>query len=330
MKILKQINYEPAKVNGGYTDRILRIDLGKKNISIQELPPDFKWKFIGGRGYALKLIWDDTSSATRYDSPENILVMASGPLGNEPGFPGTGKFIVGTISSLTGTFIDSNVGGHFGPLLKLAGFDALAVSGISREEIVIIIDGDAKTIAIAGAPTYGKDVADGALSYGENLLKEMNNGEHTDSLAAVTAGKGARNTRFGIVNSLFYDRRRKRIRAKQAGRGGTGTVMRFKGLRAIIVRSSLPKANGNNAVDKQGVREAGNKLKEVVSKCDSQQLNLGAWGTTGLSEYMDKFHLFPIENYQYGQSPESAKLFAGVFAPHRFGDPLRHHLEQKP
>jgi len=121
MEILRQIKYKPARVAGGYTDRILRVDLGSGEINIEKLAPDFKDKYTGGRGYALKLIWDGTTGETRYDSPENILVMASGPLGNEPGFPGTGKFIVGTISPMTDTFIDSNVGGHFGPLLKPGG-----------------------------------------------------------------------------------------------------------------------------------------------------------------------------------------------------------------
>ncbi|MBN2462818.1 MAG: aldehyde:ferredoxin oxidoreductase [Dehalococcoidia bacterium] len=313
MKILRQIKYKPARVVGGYTDRILRVDLGNQEITIQELPPDFKNKYIGGRGYALKLIWDGTTRETHYDSTENILVMSSGPLGNEPAFPGTGKFIVGTISPLTDTFIDSNIGGHFGPILKRTGFDALAVSGISKKDVVILVDGDAQTISIAAAPAYDTETDDGALSLGERLLKDVNGGELSDSLAAVTAGKGACNARFGIVNSLFFDVRRKRLRSKQAGRGGTGTVMRYKGLRGIVARSSLSVVNGNNAIDKEGVRQAGSKLKAVVSKCDTQQLNLSTWGTTGLSEYMDKFHLFPINNYQYGQSPESAKLFAQVF-----------------
>ena len=166
MEILKQIKYKPARVAGGYTDRVLRIDLASREIRIEKLSPDFKAKYIGGRGYALKFIWEGTTDQTRYDSPENILAMASGPLGNEPGFPGTGKFIVGTISPLTDTFVDSNVGGHFGPLLKLAGFDALAVTGRSREEVVVLIDGDAGTIAIAQAPKYDKQTNDGALSYG--------------------------------------------------------------------------------------------------------------------------------------------------------------------
>jgi aldehyde:ferredoxin oxidoreductase len=286
MEILRQIKYEPARVVGGYTDRILGIDLGTREITIRELPPDFKEKYIGGRGYALKLIWDGTTKETRYDSPDNILVMASGPLGNEPGFPGTGKFIVGTISPLTDTFIDSNVGGHFGPLLKLAGFDALAVSGLSRTDVVILVDGDARTISIAAAPVYDEETDKGSLAFGQRLLQDINDGEYSDSLAAVTAGEGARHARFGIVNSLYFDRRRQRIRAKQAGRGGTGTVMRTKGLRGIIARSSLPKANGNNAIDKEGVRRAGAQLKKVVAKSDPEQLRLSSWGTTILSEYI--------------------------------------------
>ena len=318
MEILRRIEYEPATVAGGYTDRILRVELNASEITIQELSPDFKSKYIGGRGYALKLIWDGTTRETRYDSPDNILVMASGPLGNEPGFPGTGKFIVGTISPLTDTFIDSNVGGHFGPLLKLAGFDALAISGISKEDVVILVDGDTKTISIAVAPAYDKGIDEGALSFGQRLLKDVSGGEYSDTLAAVTAGKGACNARFGIINSLFFDRRRNRIRSKQAGRGGTGTVMRAKGLRGIIVRSSLLKANGNNAIDKEGVRQAGSQLKRVITEADPKQLHLSAWGTTILSEYMDKFHIFPINNYQYGQSPESSKLFANVFLDRYF------------
>jgi len=322
MEIVRQIKYKPARVAGGYTDRILRVDLGSGEINIEKLAPDFKDKYIGGRGYALKAIWEGTTRDTLYDSPENILVMASGPLGNEPGFPGTGKFIVGTISPMTDTFIDSNVGGHFGPLLKLAGFDALAVSGISKKEVVILIDGDAGTIAIAEAPKYDKETDDGALSFGDRLLKDVNNGEYSDCLAAVSAGRGALHARYGVIHSLYYDRRRHRIRAKQAGRGGTGTVMRAKGLKSIVVRSSLPKANGNHPVDKAGVRAAGRAMKQVIAKADPTQLHLSAWGTTILSEYMDKFHIFPVKNYQYGQSPDSVKLFAHVFLDNYFSHRL--------
>jgi aldehyde:ferredoxin oxidoreductase len=313
MKTIKSHKYDPFPIIGGYTDQILQVDVGSYTISNLSLPPDFKTKYIGGRGYALKLIWDGTSGDTRYNSDGNILIMAGGPLGNEPRFPGSGKFIVGTISPLTDTFVDSNVGGHFAPLLKLCGFDALAISGISEKDVLLIVDGDKGLIQITEAPSFGDGLDQGALSYGEALLKEFGNGELNENIAAVTAGIGATHSRFGILNSLFYDRRRKRIRSKQAGRGGTGTVMRCKGLRAVIVRSSLSRVGANNPKDGKKVRQAGANLKKVISKADPQQLNLASWGTPILVEYMDKYHILPVNNYQYGQHPDAKAIFADVF-----------------
>ena len=313
MKTLDSIRYKVAPVQGGYTDQILQLDLTSLTISTVDVDPDYRRKYIGGRGYALKMIWDGTNKETRYDSPENIVVMASGPLGNEPRFPGTGKFVVGTISPLTDTFIDSNIGGHFAPLLKMCGFDALAVKGISKEDVVLMVDGDQGTITVAEAPSFGEEIDSGGLSYGEAIIREFAGGEFTENVAAVTTGIGALNARFGIINSLFYDRRRKRIRSKQAGRGGTGTVMRFKGLRAVLVRSNLPRVWANYPVDKESVKEAGAKLKKVISHQDPKQLNLGAWGTPVLVEYMNKFHLLPVNNYQCGQHPDAPRVFADVF-----------------
>ena len=70
--------------------------------------------------------------------------------------------MVGTISPLTGTFMDSNIGGHFAPLLKRCGFDALAVSGISQKDVILIIDGELGTIEIADAPSYDEDTDQGS------------------------------------------------------------------------------------------------------------------------------------------------------------------------
>jgi aldehyde:ferredoxin oxidoreductase len=318
MKTIRSLSYNPGKIKGGYTDQILKVDLGSNDISLINLAPGFKEKYVGGRGYALKLIWDGTSGDTRYDSPENILVMANGPLGNEPRFPGSGKFIVGTISPLTDTFVDSNIGGHFGPTLKICGFDALAVSGVSSKDVVLIIDADRGVIQIAEAPAADEKTDQGALSYGDALLMEFNGGVLDENIAAVTNGIGAANTRFGIINSLFYDRRRKRLRCKQAGRGGTGTVMRHKGLRAVIVRSSLPRLGINNPVDDKAVKQAGANLKKVISQADPQQLRLSSWGTPILVEYMNKYHILPVQNYQYGQHPEAKAIFADVFLKRYF------------
>ena len=318
MEKIRTFRYEPTPIINGYTDRILRVNLGSSDISIAKLPPDFKEKYVGGRGYALKLIWDEATEKTRYDSPENVLVMASGPLGNEPRFPGSGKFIVGTISPLTDTFVDSNVGGHFAPLLKVAGFDALAVTGISDKEVVLIVDADSQTVQIIAAPVFDSDSDEGALSYSEALLRSLNGGELSEDLTAVSAGIGALNARFGIINSLFYDKRRNRLRSKQAGRGGTGTVMRHKGLKAVVVRSGNARIGDNAPADEEGVRRAGSDLKKVVSQVDPKQLRLRSWGTSVLVEFMDKYHILPVNNYQYGQHPDAKDVFAEVFLDRYF------------
>ncbi len=313
MNIISSIHYTPAKIKGGYTDSLLFVDLDSNEISIHELEPDFKEKYIGGRGYALKLIWDHTGRETRFDSRENLLVMAGGPLCNEPRFPGSGKFVVGTISPLTGTFIDSNVGGFFAPILKSCGFDALAVKGVAGERVVLIVDEDKKKIALALAPGFGEEIEKGGVAYGEALLRKFSGGDLHRNFAAVTTGIGAENTRFGIINSHFYDSVRKRIRTKQAGRGGTGTVMRYKNLMAIIVHADNARMKSNNPDNSERVRKAGSALARVIRREDPKQLNLQSWGTPVLVEYMNRYHLLPVNNYQTGRDERAKTVFSEVF-----------------
>ncbi len=312
-KPINSISYSAAPINGGITDRILRVDLSTSNLSIQELPSDFKETYIGGRGYALKIIWDETDENTCFDSPENPLIMAGGPLCNEPKFPGAGKFIVGTISPLTNTFMDSNVGGYFSSILKACGFDAIVFTGIADEKCVVVIDDDLGQISIVKAPTVDESVEHGGISYGENLLQAYTNNQLHKNIAAVATGIGSETTDFGLINSFFYDSQRKRLRTKQAGRGGTGTVMRYKGLMGVIVHASLARSRSNNAVDPAAVKAAGSAFAKVIKNEDPKQLNLSHGGTPALVEYMNNFHLLPINNYQLGQDEKSKEVFANVF-----------------
>ena len=321
MKKIASIPYKSAPIKGGTTDRILRVELTNFDISIETVSVEFKEKYIGGRGYALKLIWDETTESTRYDSPENLLVMAGGPLCNEPRFPGTGKFIVGTISPLTDTFMDSNVGGYFSPILKACGFDAVVFSGISKTPIVLVIDDDKEEISICDAPPFNEEIQQGSVSFGDALLKYFTNNKLSKNVAAVTTGIGAQNTRLGLINSHFYDSQRKRLRIKQAGRGGTGTVMRFKGLMGVIVSASESRKKTNNAIEPEKVKNAGSALAKVIKNEDPKQLYMQSCGTAVLVEFMNRFHLLPINNYQYGQDPAAQEVFSEVF--------LKNYLKKK-
>src|SRR5512140_2877664 len=107
-----------------------------------------KQTFVGGKGFGLWRLWHAVNDDTQWHDPENEIVLAAGPLAGTVLYPGTGKSLVVTISPLTGSIIDSNVGGYFGPLLKLAGWDALEVQGKAERDVIVVIDGDAGTVTI--------------------------------------------------------------------------------------------------------------------------------------------------------------------------------------
>jgi len=303
---IASINYQKAAIDRGYTDRLLEINLSDQTITINNIPQTTREMFVGGRGYCLKLVYDNTTAATRYDSPENVLAFAGGPFCGESSFAGTGKFIIGSISPLTETFCDSNVGGYFFPLVKNAGFDAITVTGKSASDVIIFIDNETGTISLQEAPK-----TDSSLLEAENLVDMWRGTSKPNSIAFVNAGIGSKNTFFGCVNSVYYDPKRQRCRAKQAGRGGMGTIMRDKGLWGIVVKSNLGGANFNQAADKKRVRAAGTNLRKVIRDVDPKELRLAQQGTTSLLDMMNNHDILPINNYKFGRDDERQKLVSG-------------------
>jgi len=126
---IKSYPYEKPDIAKGYANQTLKVDLSDSDISIKPVTEDMKKTFIGGKGFDLWLLWQAVSPSTRWTDPENTICVASGPMAGTPTYPGSGKSIVATLSPTTGSAMDSNVGGYFGPYLKFSGFDALEICG---------------------------------------------------------------------------------------------------------------------------------------------------------------------------------------------------------
>ncbi len=302
------VSYRRAVLEKGYTDRLLKIDLSTPAITIEEIPEQTKSDYVGGRGYCLKLVYDGTNAATRYDSPENVLALSGGPFCGETSFVGTGKFIAGTISPLTNTFCDSNVGGHFFPLVKLSGFDAIAVTGKTDKKLMVVIDADAQEISIIDAPD-----GDVTIHGAEGLIEQWKGDGKAANVAFVTAGIGAHNTWFGCLNSVYYDSRRKRCRSKQAGRGGTGTVLTAKGMWGILVKCNISRGHANHPADHEKIYEAGHKLRDIIREVDPQAMRLNNQGTTSLIDMMNDNELLPVRNFQFGSNERAKAVSGNVF-----------------
>ena len=221
LKRIKEINYVRPDIDRGYANQTLCVDISTSDISIKPVTEKMKEIFIGGRGFDLYLLWQAVKGTTRWDDPENTICIASGPLGGTPVYPGSRKSIVTAISPLTGSVIDSNVGGYFGPYLKFSGFDALEITGKSSKDAIIYIDGVEGSIQIFEA----FDLPDESYDLSIELTAYFGRGKPR-GISVVSTGPGAKHTLMGCLNFTWYDLKRKRARYKQAGRGGIGTVHR--------------------------------------------------------------------------------------------------------
>ncbi len=309
-KVLAEFTYTPSPVERGYSNQTLYINLDTNTIQAKPVTQQMKDIFIGGRGFGLWYLWNAVTPDTKWDSPENEIVISSGPLGGTTCFPGSGKSLCVTISPLTGIPIDSNVGGYFGPLLKFAGWDAIEIQGKAKEDVIIFIDGNAGRITIEQAPGASTD----SYPVGEEVLAMFadSDAEKRD-ISSVSAGTGADHALFGCLNFSWYDVRRGRIRLKQAGRGGIGTVLRNKRIKALVVKKSGVNVDSNAPADREQVRKAGLKIHREMHDLDHLQCHMRSVGTAHLVEIMDATDLLPTLNYKYGSHADARHLFSEHF-----------------
>lgn len=308
-KLIKEFNYNITPLDKGYTNKILYINVSDKSVNEKPVTELMKDKFIGGKGFGLKLLWDATTSTTKWNDPENEIIISSGPIGGITQYAGSGKSLVVTVSP-TGFVMDSNVGGFFGPFLKFSGYDALEIQGKSEKEVIIYIDGVNGKVEIYEAPD---DAVDSHIL--AEQLTDMFADDEKDkmNIGVVSAGAAADHALFGMLNFSFYDRRRKGVRFKQAGRGGTGTVFRDKHIKAIVAKVPGVKGNANNVADLDTIKERGKRFTKEMIELDDEQNRMRKVGTAHLVEIMDDYDLLPTYNYQYGRHEDSYKIDSHVW-----------------
>jgi aldehyde:ferredoxin oxidoreductase len=199
----------------GYAGRILRVNLSSGKIG--ETPTaDYADRFLGGRGIAAKVYWDEMPPEAKALDEENTVILATGPIGGVPVFAGSRWTVCGKIPSVE-RFSYGNFGGRWGAGLKFAGYDAIVVQGKSEKPVYVFIhDGTAEL----------KD-ASALWSKGAIETREILKGEFGSSLRVVAIGQAGEN--MAIMANLIADN-------DAAGSKGLGAVLGSKKLKAIAVK----------------------------------------------------------------------------------------------
>lgn len=258
-----------------FNGKILRVNLTEKSIKIEDLPEDHKL-YLGGRGLATKMFYDEVGPKVDPLSPENKLFFATGPLTGTAA-PTGGRYMVVTKGPLTGTIASSNSGGYFGAELKFSGYDIVIFEGKAEKPVYLWIKDDHVELKDA-SHLWGKD----AFETTDELLEEVQ-----DPKARV-ACIGPAGEKLVMFSSVMNEKHR------AAARTGVGAVMGSKNLKAIVVRGTKRPEIKEPAKFLNTVKEKIKKIKEDGITGEG----LPKYGTKVLDNIINQNGLYPTKNFQ--------------------------------
>jgi len=266
-----------VRLEGGYFHSILDIDLSAGASRVLRFGDQFALKYLGGRGFGAKLLWDNVSKPTDPLSPDNVVVIAPGPLTGLY-LPASGKTSFVSLSPATGIYGDSNAGAQLGIELRQAGYDAMIIRGKAPALSYIWIGNDSVEI-VPDEELKGKTCLET-----EGIIRGRL-GDQTVKIASIGVA-GENLVRFACITADW---------GRNAGRTGMGAVLGSKNVKAIVVRGSrdLP------VYDVAGLR----KLSDAAFAELRRNPYFEFWQQQGLMsvvDYLNSAGVLPSYNFRDG------------------------------
>lgn len=242
----------------GWAGKILRVDLSTKQIEMEPLSEEFALKYIGGRGFGGRILYDEVGPEIDAFDPENIIIIGQGPLCGTLA-PSSGRFEMVAKSPLTGIFGSSNGGGFFGPEMKWAGYDLIIIRGKSEKPVYLWINDDVVELKDAGH-LWGKDTW-----VTQQIIRDE---LRDDNIKTLKIGLAGENLCFSscVIADL----------SRAAGKCGFGALWGSKKLKAVAVRGT----KGVNIAKPGELVKFSKELSERI-KDDPMYQTHTKYGTTG-------------------------------------------------
>ena len=271
----------------GYNGKILEVDLTREKIEEIKLEEGVLRRFIGGRGLAVKILWDRLGNKWEEIDPlglENIFLALTGPLTGY--YPGARICISGKSPQSNG-IVGSTVGGEFALELKCAGWDGIVITGRASSPVYIFIKDDSVEIRDS-SHIWGLDGKKTVMRINREVREELSKlwprvGLWKEPGLIYIGPAGENKVRISSVMSKW---------THGAGYGGYGAVMGSKNLKAIAVKGTKPLPPVS---DKSRVLE----LMDRVAKLSYANDEWRRWGTGyGGYSYGADTSSEPIRNWQ--------------------------------
>lgn len=268
----------------GWIGNILRINLTERKVKKESFSEDFAKKWVGGRGFAVKILWDELKPGIDPLGPENKLIVALGPIAGIPA-PNTGKTVVAAKSPLTGGYGDGNLGTWVSEQMRKAGYDILIIEGMAEKPVYLYIEDD-KVQFFPADEIWGK---------GSYETQELLYRKYGKRAGILTIGQGGENkVLYSIIRSL---------EGRAGGRPGIGAVMGSKNLKAIVIKGGkeIPVA------DPEGMKKTGRDDLKKVGEID-KKTGWSVQGTTGILAWCNDVNALPVKNMRKTSHPEAWRI----------------------
>ncbi|MBS7631596.1 aldehyde ferredoxin oxidoreductase family protein [Candidatus Bathyarchaeota archaeon] len=265
----------------GWNGRLLRIDLTSEKSSVQEYSHDLASRFMGGRGLAVKILWDELKPGTDPLSPDNLLIFSAGPI-TSFSLPSSGKMVVASKSPLTGGYGDGNIGTMASVNLRKCGIDGLLVKGKARNPVYLYLEDD-KIVFKPAKDLWGLD------SFKTEMELKKAHGSSSGVLSIGPAGENL------VALSTVVSQN-----GRAGGRPGLGAVMGSKNLKAVVFHGSKE----ITVDDEEKLKSLGKEAYESIPK----RANYKFWkrqGTMATVEWCQAHSTLPTRNFREGVFDEA-------------------------
>ncbi len=287
----------------GWNRKVLRVNLTAGTCTPEPLNMAWANDYLGSRGLASKYLVSEIDPKVDPLSPDNKLIMATGPLTGTMASTG-GRYTVVTKGALTNAIACSNSGGFFGAEMKFAGWDMIIFEGKSPKPVYLYVENDKAELRDA-AHLWGKTCWQ---------TEEMIKASHQDPLIRVSSigGAGENQVLFAcIVNDLH----------RAAGRSGVGAVMGSKNLKAVAIRGT----QGVSGIkDFPAFLAAATAAKKVLADNAVTGQGLPKYGTQVLMNVINEMGALPTRNHRDVQFEEAGRISAEAMHEKRPTDGKTH------
>ncbi|MBN2025770.1 MAG: hypothetical protein JW854_03245, partial [Actinobacteria bacterium] len=272
---------------GGYSGRLMVVDLSGGSACVEPYPPDFARDYLGGFGANNRLYSEYARPGADPLGPDNPVVLGAGPLVGTI-IPGSSRVMANARVPLSGAVASASGSMGLGANMKWSGLDHVVIRGKAEEPVYIYIE-NGRAEFFPARDLWGRGILETTRSLWAS---------HPGS-SVLAIGQAGEN---GVYSSLaMVDA------CATLGRGGMAAVLGAKNLKALVVKGS----GGVKVADPARLQELVKGLYERLENFDMREAAaalgmIGAWP------------MYASQLLPYGSSEEDLRELTERFGPQAY------------